>query len=104
MNELAKVENGQIILAQELIAELKAVAKAELEIKLKKDQHKKFFENLMREHNIKSFDNDILKITYIPPITRYNIDTKRMKDEIPDIYKEYLKQSVSKEQVRFKYK
>jgi predicted phage-related endonuclease len=54
----------------------------------------------MKEQGIKSFENDLLKMTYIAPFEKESIDTARLKKELPEIAKKYLKQSQVKESVR----
>ena len=54
----------------------------------------------MKKQGIKSFSNDLLKMTYIAPSVRESIDTTRLKKELPDIAKKYIKQSQVKESVR----
>ena len=54
----------------------------------------------MVEHNVKSFDAGRLKATVTPGTTKTTFDSTRFKKEHPDLYKEYLKESVTKDSVR----
>lgn len=47
----------------------------------------------MEKHSIKSFENDKIKLTYVAPTTRSTIDSKRLKEELPDIAEQYTKTS-----------
>lgn len=58
----------------------------------------------MRTQGIKSFENDALKITYIEPTTRETIDSKRLKEELPEIADKYKKISKVKDSVRITLK
>lgn len=44
----------------------------------------------MTEFNIKSFENDYIKLTYVAPTTRESIDSKSLKANEPEIAKKYL--------------
>ena len=58
----------------------------------------------MKAQGIKSFENDTLKITYIEPTTRETIDSKRLKEELPEIADKYKKISKVKDSVRITLK
>ena len=58
----------------------------------------------MKTQGIKSFENDALKITYIEPTTRETIDSKRLKEERPEIAEQYKKISKVKDSVRITLK
>lgn len=47
----------------------------------------------MDTYGIKSFENDSLKLTYIPPTTRNSLDSTRLKKEMPEIAEKYNKVS-----------
>lgn len=55
---------------------------------------------VMAEQGIKSFENEALKITYIEPSTREIIDQTRLKEELPEIAREYTKTTTTKESIR----
>ena len=58
----------------------------------------------MEENGIKSVDTDVVKITYVAPSTRVSLDSKRIKEEMPEVYKTYSKETETKAQVRIKLK
>ncbi len=58
----------------------------------------------MKANNVKKFDNDFLSITYIAEGQRLTIDTKKLKDEKPDLWNEYSKTTDVKDSVRIKVK
>lgn len=47
--------------------------------------------NEMEKNGVKTFENDNIKITYVAPSVRKNIDSSRLKKEEPIIYEKYLK-------------
>lgn len=67
-------------------------------------QMRKQLEKVMNECNVKSFENDLIKITYIEPTTRETVDTKRLKEEQPEIAEKYTKVSKVKGSTRITVK
>lgn len=59
---------------------------------------------LMQKHNVKKWENDILRITLKDESERTAIDSARLKTEQPDIYKQYSKTSKVKASVIIKIK
>lgn len=62
------------------------------------------FIKAMETYGIKSLDNGLITVTYVPASTKTILDTKRLKAENPDIYKTYGKPSSVKASVRFSLK
>ncbi len=95
--ELSQNELIEILHVTEQIAEL------EQQLKLYTETHDKIKQSLkekMLESNIKSYEDDYLKITYVDAYTRETIDSKRLKDELPEVYENYKKISKTKDNVR----
>lgn len=47
----------------------------------------------MEINNIKSFENEVIKMTYVAPTTRTTIDSIKLKKDHPDIAEQYSKTS-----------
>lgn len=60
--------------------------------------------NTMEEWGIKSFENDILKLTYVAASERKSIDTTKLKKEHPEIAEAYQKVSQVKASVKIEVK
>lgn len=60
--------------------------------------------NTMEQHGIKSFENDVIKLTYIAPSERKTIDSTRLKKEHPEIAEAYMKTSSVKSSVKIEVK
>lgn len=58
----------------------------------------------MRDKNIKKFDNGEVSITYIAPIVRESIDTKKLKEELPEVAEKYKKVSNVKDSIKINIK
>lgn len=50
-------------------------------------------EKIMEECGIKSFENDMIKITYINQTERKTIDSDKLRKELPDVAEKYTKVS-----------
>ena len=61
-------------------------------------------EKVMGEYNITSFENDLLKVTYVAPTTRTTIDSAKLKKDLPAIAEKYTKISQVKGSVRIEVK
>lgn len=95
-NELSKIYDVE----QEIIAYKAYLKKLE---EMKKNFTSSLLEK-MKEGNIKTFESDNVKITYVAPYTKENVDTSKLKEEHPDIYKSYLKTSNVKETIKITIK
>lgn len=96
--EVFKNANVEVINS---IAQL-TVAKKKIE-----DQEKDMKEKLlaaMEKYGITKFDNELIKITYFAPTTTTSIDSTRLKNEKPEIAKEYSKTSNKKSYIKIEVK
>lgn len=93
--ELVKVVAGKIEIAEKIINEIVDFEKKALEMKLKQDELKQNLLEVMEENNIINWTspNGNLKVSYRKPSTRTTVDSKRLKEELPDVYDEYSKTS-----------
>jgi hypothetical protein len=95
-NELYKaplpVLNDEMITKMQMIAEYneKITAFKEKIDQLTKDVQQSVIKEMERT-NTKSFENEIVKITYIAPTMRESIDSKKLKEEMPDVAAKYTK-------------
>ena len=75
----------------ELMEEIKA---KEDELKLMKekvDKVKEILYGTMEKEGVKTVDRGNLKITYVAPSCRTSVDSKKLQEEEPEIYKKYVK-------------
>lgn len=61
------------------------------EWKERQDTLKKGLYDIMSEHNIKSYKGGKVLLTRVLPSTTETLDTKRLKEEMPEVYKQYVK-------------
>lgn len=83
------------------IAEFERMAK---ELKAKEDELKKAILKEMENKNLLKLDTEELTISYIAPTERESLDSKTLRDELPDIYDAYVKISPVKSSIRIKLK
>lgn len=102
MTELiALTENGAILSRDtvEKIAEFERVAK---EIKAKQDELKAAILAEMEEKNILKLETPEMIVSYVAAYDKESLDTKAIKEELPDIYDTYAKLSPVKASIRIK--
>ena len=92
-NELVKVENGEIVVAQDFTRAYAEFQKKALEMDLKLKEVKEKMKIAMEENNRLTYEDDFIKITYRKASTRTTVDSAKLKKELPDIYEEYSKTS-----------
>ncbi len=91
--ELVKVENGQVVVAQEIVNQIVNFKKEMLKMELLEKQLKEEIKEAMEKNNVTSLEFGELKIKYRSATTRTSLDSKKLKEELPDIYEEYSKTS-----------
>lgn len=102
--DLITIKDETAILDRETatkIAEFEQMAK---EIKAKEDELKKAILKEMETKQLIKLDTDNLTITYIAPSERESLDSKTLREELPDIYDAYVKISPVKPSIRIKLK
>lgn len=91
--ELVRYENEKLIVDEEFTKEYanfqKQVVKMELEVKKVKEALK----NKMEEYGLTGYEDEFIKVSYRKATQRATVDSKRLKEELPDVYIEYSKVS-----------
>lgn len=64
------------------------------------DEMKEDLKARMKEQGVKSYEDDLLKITYIDSYTRESVDTTKLKVDKPEIYSAYKKVTNVKDAVK----
>ncbi|MBE6089865.1 MAG: hypothetical protein E7206_17890 [Clostridium beijerinckii] len=94
-------------LPKETLPIIKTLGELEIQAKNIEEQQKKLKEDLlqaMETHGVKKWDNEIMTITYTEPTARTSVDSKRLKEELPDVFSKYSKTSNVKSSIRIKLK
>lgn len=74
------------------------------ELKRKEDEMKQALIEVFAEHNVKTYDTDLLKITLKDAYTRKSVDSTMLKERYPEIYDECMKESTVKQSIVIKVK
>lgn len=100
----AVFDAGKIQRAKE-IESLIVARKSELKrLQEEMDLITSYFKDVMTANGLKSFESDQLKITVKSAYVRDGIDTKKLKEEMPDVYKKYYKPTNVSESLTIKIK
>jgi len=82
-------ENAQISKLNDVLNEIKRIKQQADEAEARKTELLAGLEKIMDEKGLKSFENDLMKITKVAPSTSVTLDTKALKSEHPEIAKQY---------------
>ena len=99
MEELVKIENGEITVAEEIVNKIIEFNKAKKEMEYQEKLLKDGLMEAMNNLGIKRFIINGLSATIKDGSTRTTIDSKRLKEECPDIYEVYSKTSEVKSSI-----
>lgn len=75
----------------EVFKELALLEDEAKDIKKRHEEIKAEILEAMEKNNIKSFENDFVKITYVPATESWKVDMKAFEFEEPELYEEVAK-------------
>lgn len=101
--KLIKVEDGNISVVPEQLQKLQQYQEIRLKAEMLEKELKAELLHEMEEYGIKKWSNEMFQAIYIAPTQRTSIDSKRLKEELPDIAEEYSKTSNVKSSVRLSF-
>lgn len=99
MEELVKIENGEITIAEEIVNKIIEFNKVKKEMEYQEKLLKDGLMEAMNNLGIKRFTINGLSATIKDGSTRTTIDSKRLKEECPVIYEAYSKTSEVKSSI-----
>ena len=102
MGELITVVENSFILSAEASSKIAEFERKAKEIKDAEDKLKKAILEEMESKGVIQLSTRDITISYIAPTTRENLDSKTLKEELPDIYDTYCKISPVKPSIRVK--
>ena len=102
--ELIKVENGIVLASEMLEQEALEIKRLEELLKAKKDNLTLTLLDEMQKHDIKKIETPDVIISYIDETERETFDSKKFREDNPDMYDEYVKLSKVKASIRIKVK
>jgi hypothetical protein len=89
-------ENELIVFEEKAITIMQSIANIATQKVALEEQDKlmrRELETAMEQYGVKSFENDILKITYVEPTTRTSVDSAKLKKKYPSVFEECSKTS-----------
>lgn len=101
--ELIKIENGYL-LDEETSAKLREFELMAKEIKKKEEELKEAIKEQMELLGITKLETDDLTISYIAPTKKETFDSKKLREDNPDLYDLYVKLSDVRSSIRIKLK
>ncbi|TFE02868.1 hypothetical protein [Jeotgalibacillus salarius] len=85
-NEVTQFENKYL----QAMVHLAIMEKQQKELTIKVKDAKAELEDAMAQHDIKSIDNDFLKVTWVKGSSSKSIDIKKLQEKEPKLYGELL--------------
>ena len=102
MEQLVTVENGIIQVAEAAMQKLYDFQVVKKEMEKTEKKIKEDILKAMEKNDIKSFENEMIKITYKAPTTRKIVDTEALKEQ--GLYDAFMKESPVKASVVMTWK
>ena len=89
MNEIVKIKDGKITVAQEVVNQIINFNKAKKEMEYQEKLLKEGLMEAMQEIGMSSFSTNGLSATIRKGSTRTTLDSKKLKSECPEIWETY---------------
>lgn len=102
--ELITLKDNLAILDVETAGKIADFEKMAKEIKTKEDELKKAILEEMQDKGLIKLETDELVISFVSGTTRETLNTKSLKEELPDIYDTYIEIKPVKPSIRIKLK
>lgn len=89
--ELVRYENEELIVNEEFTKKYAEFQKQVAKMKIEEDKVKQALKEKMEEYGLTDYEDEFIKVSYRKQSQRTTVDSKRLKKELPDVYKEYSK-------------
>lgn len=104
MNNIIERTGSDVTFSKEVCERIISLEKQAKEIKRQQDNMKAEILDAMQKNGVIKIDNEFLKITFIPEHDAEKFDSKKFKEENPDVYDLYAKISKVKPSIRITVK
>ena len=98
---ILKVQNEVSKRIKDFQSELEQLQATDMELRSK---IKEVMREVAKSGGTKKFENDFIAITYIAPTIRKSLDSVKLKEEQPDVYGSYVRESEVKDSIRINIK
>lgn len=104
MNNLVEVKDNKISVAAETIKKLRKLEQTRLEAEmLMKELKEELIETMESNGITDGFETNGLKVIYKKPSTRTTLDSKKVKEDLPELFEKYSKTSEVKSSVSLEF-
>ena len=104
MNNIIERSGADVVSSEEVCEKIISLEKQAKEIKKQQDNMKNEILEAMQKNGVIKIDNEFLKIAFVPEHDAEKFDSKKFKEENPDIYDLYAKISKVKPSIRITVK
>lgn len=104
MNDIIERTGSDVTFSKEVCERIISLEKQAKEIKKQQDSMKKEILDAMQKYGVLKLDNEFLKIAFVPEHDAERFDSKKFKEENPDVYDLYAKISKVKPSIRITVK
>ena len=104
MNNIIERVGADVTFSEEVCEKIISLEKQAKEIKKQQDIMKSEILEAMQKNGVIKIDNEFLKIAFVPEHDAEKFDSKKFKEENPDIYDLYAKISKVKPSIRITVK
>lgn len=104
MNSIIERNGSDITVSEEVCERIISLEKQAKEIKKQQESMKNEILDAMQKYGVLKFENEFLKIAFIPEHDAEKFDSKTFKEENPDVYDMYAKISKVKPSIRITIK
>ena len=104
MNNIIERNGSYVTFSAEVCEKIISLEKQAKEIKKQQDSMRNEILDAMQKHDIIKIENEFLKIALIPEHDAEKFDSKKFKEENPDVYDLYAKISKVKPSIRITVK
>lgn len=104
MNNIIERTGSDVTFSKEVCEKNASLEKQAKEIKKQQDIMKNEILDAMQKNGVIKIDNEFLKIAFVPEHDAEKFDSKKFKEENPDIYDMYAKISKVKPSIRITVK
>lgn len=104
MNNIIERKDSDVALSEEVCEKIVSLEKQAKEIKKQQDSMKAEILDAMQKNGVIKIDNEFLNIAFIPEHATERFDSKKFREENPDVYDLYAKISKVKPSIRITVK
>ena len=104
MNDIIKIENGVAVISPEFLTHMLSVKDQLKMLKEVDDANNEMLLEAMEKNDVIKLENDHVIVNYIAPTDREVFNTKKFKEQCPDVYDAYCTMKPVKASVRVKAK